>query len=932
MSTRKLIEVALPLEAINDAGRREKSVPKKGHPATMHLWWSRKPLGVARAITFASLVDDPSSRPAEFPTAEDQAVERQRLFDLLSRLCRWDETDNRELMRVARRRIADDCNGDLPKFIDPFSGGGALPIEGLRLGLDTLAVDLNPVAAMVTAASISIAQRFAGQHPIHAPTGSARLRLDTTSLEGLADDVRHYGVELAARVERLLGDAYRPVASPHSPSGETVPVSYLWARTIHCANPGCGNETPLLSTWWLSKKKSNLWHARPEFTEGGSLRFAVHEGATPGELEDLKVGHGATYRCVFCNEVNSSATVRDYGRQHGFGARLVAIQAFRDPAKRRSGRVYLDPPAEVEVDGREGGAEGPADGPLSMELPSGSGNITEYGLTTFGHLLTPRQRRMMNTLIGELHHMREELRAQAAYVGMPDDGIPLSEGGEGAGAYADAIATYLGLTVSRMANRVTTMTIHNRHNGSVEQTFVQPAYAFYGDSPEANPFSGSTGSWGNSLEHMWKAIAALPTEGAGKGEVRVTTMLSALEGERGLISTDPPYYDTFDYSKLSNLFYVWQRAALRPIWPSFFGGMLTPSEEQIVSSPSRHGGDRAAAHNHFESLLGEAFVKMRDSQDPRFPVTIYYGYQQTSRTSGGRSSTAWEALLEGIISAGLRIISTWPLRTERPEGVKSGSNSLATSVLLVCRPAPVDHGLASVQDFRRTLRAELPRAIELLQEGGVAPVDLAQAAIGPGMEIFTRYSRVMTAEGQAMTVRAALQAINEVLDETLSSTDSDFDAVTRFALTWYETHGLQAGPYGEAESLSKSRNVSLDDLAAEGLLESRGGRVRLLDGRDFRTMSADAPSNTTWGATQRAMDLLAEDGEVAAATHLRLLTPARRQAVRGLTFRLFQIALEAGRSSEANRANALIVAWSTGMVDASSGTSPGEPSMASLFD
>ncbi|MCY3951957.1 MAG: DUF1156 domain-containing protein [bacterium] len=938
-SGRKLIEVALPLEAVNAAGRAEKAVPKKGHPATMHLWWSRKPLGVARAVLFASLVDDPSARPDRFPTEADQRAERQRLMKLIEGLCQWERSGDVALLAAAQRQIAMSAGDDVPRILDPFCGGGAISTEALRLGLDTLAIDLNPVAGLVSAATLSIAQRFAGQ-----PAVNSRLFGDSDGLRGIAADIAFYGESVEAECQRRLARAFEAPVSPLSPSGRTVAISYLWARTIACGNPGCRRTTPLLSTWWLSKKPTNRWHARPVI-DSDRFDFEVMPGPPPAGVVDLKVGRGANFLCIFCNTVNDADAVRDWGREFGFGLRLVAVQAFANPERPRGGRVWLAPDAVSQQAGLAGSdARYPeaVEAALRRELPTECGNVPAFGLRTFGDLLSPRQRRTMATFSEVINGITSVVHRDAVDAGMPDAELGLEQGGSGARAYAEAITTYLALALSRMANRTTTMTTHNRANGSVEQSFIRPAYGFYGEFPEANPFSGSTGSWAGGLDYVVKAVEALPAPTSvaglgsissppsgepssdilrepacvGRAEVRCASMLTALDGDRGVVCTDPPYYDMFDYASLSNLFLVWQRATLGDIWSGTLGPLLAPSDEQIVSNAARFGGDKSVAHAHFEMLLRRAFERMREVHDPRYPLTVYYGYQQVEKKkqSGGASGTAWEALLESLISAGFRITATWPLRTERPEGVKKGTKSLASSVLLVCRPTAVegfDGSVTTVRELRRALRVELPSAVQLLQQANIAPLDLAQAAIGPGMGVYTRYEQVLSADGLPLGVRDALALINEVLDETLVGGSADLDADTRWALTWFDEHGFNEGPFGRAEQLSKARNTSVAGLVEAGVAVAVGDRVRLRD-RDELEERWDPTTDrrpTVWEATQHLLRTLLDSGEPAAARLLSRLEADTADAARDLAYRLFQICTRRNRSAEAAVYNGLVTSW-----------------------
>ncbi|MCE2525205.1 MAG: DUF1156 domain-containing protein [Acidimicrobiia bacterium] len=934
-SPRKLIEVALPLEAVNAAGRAEKAVPKKGHPATMHLWWSRKPLGVTRAVLFASLVDDPSSRPDLYPTEAAQDAERRRLHGLIEGLAQWERSEDAALLAEAQRCIESSADGGLPRIIDPFCGGGAISTEAIRLGLDTVAIDLNPVAALVSAATLSVAQRFAG-----APAVSAGDLRGGKSLAGIAADVAFYGAAVETECRRRLAGAFEPLPSPLSPEGRTVAISYLWARTVPCANEACRRITPLLSTWWLSKRPTNRWHARPVL-EDDRFDFAVEPGAPPADLIDLKVGRGTNFRCLFCGDVNDADWVRSCGLGAGLGLRLVAVQALADPRRPREGRIWLAPDAASEragLAGRRSGFPAPIEAALCRELPAESGNVTAFGIRRIGDLLSPRQRNTLATFSEVIAGITPAVHRDALAAGMADGGAGIEQAGHDARAYAEAITTYLALALSRLANRTTTMTTHNRANGSVEQSFIRPAYGFYGEFPEANPFSGSTGSWSGGLDYVVRALEALPApagnpterlEGTGphtdpsghtpprvgRSDVRCGSMLAVLDGDRGVVCTDPPYYDMFDYASLSNLFLVWLRATLGGIWPETLGPVIAPTASQIVSNAARSSGDRAAAHGHFESLLRRALERIADVHDSRYPLAIYYGYQQAGKRSpnggAGRIGTAWEAMLESLIGAGLRIIATWPLRTERPEGVKKGTKSLATSLLLICRPDGAARPAATVDEFRRALRAELPDAVRLLQRSNIAPLDLVQAAIGPGMRIYTSYAYVREADGARLGVSAALDIVDEVLDESLAGVEAELDSDTRWALTWFEERGFADGPFGRAEEVSTVLNTSVDRLVGAGIVTTADGRVRLLSSHELE-VAPDPVANgrlTVWGATQRLLRCFLDGGEPAAAALLSRLDSETADAARHLTYRLYRICNRGNRVAEAAACNGLVACW-----------------------
>ena len=935
---RKLIEVALPLEAVNAAGRAEKAVPKKGHPATMHLWWSRKPLGVTRAVLFASLVDDPSARPDLYPTEADQDAERRRLFALIEALCRWERSGDTALVAEAQRCIENSSAGDPPRIIDPFCGGGAIPTEALRLGLDTLAIDLNPVAALVSAATLSIAQRFAGRPAVRA--GGPE---DGDGPAGIAADVARYGAAVEAECRRRLAGAFEPLPSPLSPDGRTVAISYLWARTIPCASPACRRSTPLLSTWWLSRKPTNRWHARPVL-EGDSFGFEVEPGAPPADLVDLKVGRGTNFRCLFCGNVNDADWVRRCGLESVIGLRLVAVQAFSDPRHPRDGRIWLAPDAAGERAGLArcgGGLPAPVEAALQRELPPESGNVTAFGIRTFGDLLSPRQCHTLATFSEVIAEATPAVQRDALAAGMTDDGVGIEQAGHGALAYAEAVTTYLALALSRLANRTTTMTTHNRANGSVEQSFIRPSYGFYGEFPEANPFSGSTGSWAGGLDYVVRALEALPAPASapsgrhggtapapdlsggsrparprvGQADVRCGSMLTALDGESGVVCTDPPYYDMFDYASLSNLFLVWLRATLGGIWPETLGALPAPTDSQIVSNAARCNGDRSMAHDRFESLLRSALARIREVHDPRYPLALFYGYQQAGTGSRNGRAGAWGAMLESLIGAGLRISATWPLRTERPEGVKKGTRSLATSLLLICRPVEDDRvprPTATARDFRRALRDEVPVALSLLQRSNIAPLDLGQAVIGTGMRVFTGCAGVLAPDGSRLGVAEALEVIDEVLDESLAELDAELDAQTRWALTWFDEHAFTEGPLSRAERRAGACGTSVADLIDARIVAAADGRVRLLAGEELEAARERTGGGhlTVWEATQHLLRCLLDGGEPAAAALLSRLDSDAAGGTRHLAYRLYRICNRHNRAAEATACNRLVASWS----------------------
>ena len=939
MRTRKkLIEVALPLDAINAAARREKSI-RHGHPSTLHLWWARRPLAAARAVIFAQMVDDPSADPERFPTEESRSHERERLFRLLEELVTWENTANqqvlgrarREILRSWRRACADNADHPrakelfdperLPAFHDPFAGGGALPLEAQRLGLEAHASDLNPVAVLINKAMIEIPPKFTKRRPVHesacagGPSGPESLiDREWRGAQGLAEDVRHYGQWMRDEAERRIGALYpkidvtpatmldRPDLKPYKGRKLTV-IAWLWARTVPSPNPAFADvDVPLASTFMLSTKKGKEAYVEPVI-RGRDYRFEVRVGPPRDRAaakSGTKLSRGANFRCLLSGVPLAPAYIKSEGRSGRMGARLMAIVAEGDRK-----RVYLNPtPEHVEAARRARPTWRPE---LAQPKNPRWFSPPDYGLPTFGDLFTPRQLVALTTFSDLVGEAMQRVREDAVAAGLPDDDHPLRDGGTGARAYAEAVAVYLGITVSRLANRQASLSFWDRLREGVQQVFARQALPMVWDYCEGNPFSASSGNWLTQLKFPIKVVEAASVNVPGcavqqdaRERVPVATPI---------VSTDPPYYDNIGYADLSDFFYVWLRRSLRSVFPQLFATLAVPKAAELVATPYRHGG-KEAAEEFFLVGMNQAIERLGQQTHIAFPVTIYYAFKQSeTRGDGGTSSTAWETFLNAVISSGFAITGTWPIRTENVAALKKNVAALASSIVLVCRRRPAHAPLATRREFLTALRSELPKALQPLQAANIAPVDLAQAAIGPGMAIYTRYRRVLDANGEPMKVREALAMINQILDESLAEQEGDFDPDTRWALAWFEERGFEEGEFGVAETLSKAKNTSVGGLVEAGILESRAGRVRLL--RPSELPSNWDPSSdtrlTTWEMVHHLIRLL-DISEEPAADLLRRLGGGADVA-RDLAYRLYSIAERKKRAAEALQYNSLVGSW-----------------------
>jgi len=878
---RKLIEVALPLEVINRESAREKSI-RHGHPSTMHPWWARRPLAACRAVLFAQLVDDPSARPDEFPTQAAQDAERERLFRLIERLVPWEATTDDEVLAEAHAEILKSCDGVLPRILDPFAGGGSIPLEAQRLGLEAHASDLNPVAVLLTKALIELPTRFAGRPPVNPATRASRFDGAWKGAEGLAEDVRHYGRWMRDEAERRLGHLYPKAELPGG--GTATVIAWIWARTVMCPNPACRARMPLVRSFWLGRKKGREAYVVP-VVDGNDISFEIgHESAGPPVAST--VGRSGAH-CVACSTSVPLTHIRAEGKGRRMGAQLVAVAA-----EGHRQRLYLPPIREHEA---------VADISITSDVPDTQLPLNprdfktpNYGLTHHADLFTPRQLTLLTTLTDLVEEARQRVLGDMRDV-------------KDCAGYADTVATYLALVVSRLSDRHSAQTTwdSSAKMESLRGTFARQAIPMQWDYAESNPFNTSSGNFEDGLGLVAEALKRVPP---GKGQA--TQYNAQLDDWNGfVISTDPPYYDNVGYADLSDYFYVWLRRSIADLFPKLFATLLTPKAEELVANPYRHGGAEGA-RRHFEKGFVNTFAAAVKGIPQGFPLTLFYAYKQSENHNGSAISTGWETMLESMLSAGFAITGTWPMRTELGNRVMAiEKNALASSIVLACRRRPATAVTTDRRGFVAALSSSLPAALRLLQQGNVAPVDLAQAAIGPGMAIFSSYAKVLEPDGSPMTVRTALGLINRALDEVLAEHEGEFDAATRWAVRWFQEHGYDDGPYGKAETLSTALAVSVGRLEREGLVRARAGKVHLvrLDGLTERRQSLDG-SSTAWEVVHHLMKRLADGGEQAAGALLAEVD-GLGDAARDLAYRLYSVSDRKGWSASATAFNGLVASW-----------------------
>ena len=912
---KKLIEVALPLEAINREAAREKTSPH-GHPSTLHLWWARRPLAACRAVLFASLVDDPSSHPKEFPSESDQQRERERLFQLIEKLVKQENVNDESIFGEAQAEILKSTNGNPPPVLDPFCGGGSIPLEAQRLGLKAYGSDLNPVAVLITKAMIEIPPRFAGQSPVNPDAQDVLMPSQAwKGATGLAEDVRYYGEWIRDEAEKRIGHLYPKVQLPKEHGGgEATVIVWIWARTMKCSNPACGARMPLVRSFWLSKKQGKKAWVEPIVDSVNKrVRFEVKRG--DGAPPEGTVGRRGA-RCIVCGEAVPLNHIRAEGRARRMGQQLMAIVAEGNRE-----RVYLNPSDEhVAIADKAV----PHDVP-ETDLPEKAlgFRVQLYGMTRHHHLFTPRQLTALTTFSDLVSEAREQVETDATKAGCRE-----------ARTYADAVVTYLTFAISKNSHYWCGLSSWHSGRETLQGLFAKQAIPMVWDFSECNPLSSSSGNLVGAVQWIVKALTTLPTSVNGFSCQRDAAN-EIYEIDFPLISTDPPYYDNIGYADLSDFFYIWLRRSLRKVYPNLFNLMLVPKAEELIATPHRFGGDKSKAEEHFLTGLGKAFHLMRRCGHPNYPMTVYYAYKQseTDKKDGGIASTGWETMLEGLLKAGFQITGTWPMRTEMKARsvARAGTNALASSILLVCRPRPDDARVVTRRDLISVLRSEIPNALRHLQEGNIAPVDLAQAAIGPGMAVFSRYRNVLEADGTPMRVRTALQIINGELDAYFAEQEGDLDPDTRFCIAWFEQYGMRAAAFGEADVLARAKNSSVEGIAESGILQANAGKVCLLSRDEYPDdwePTSDSRLNT-WKCTQYLIRALDQGGEAAAARLVNLLGGGPSEDARGLGYRLYAICERKGWAQEAVAYNALVTSWS--YIQSATTSSEAAPPQRDLF-
>lgn len=883
---RKLIEVALPLDEINAACKADKD-RKTGTIRNLHKWFAPMPLPAWRALLFAAMIDDP----------EDDTLRADLLGVIKQLVANGADLPDDAALADAKARLRAQFPDGMPTVFDPFCGGGSTLIEAQRLGAPTRGSDLNPVPALITRTVTQILPKIWDGQPLHPAAVGDRARLARNERQltfpaaeqsraplrgyaGIVQDVNHYAAQIQDRVLRRLSKNYR------SQDGENV-VAWLWARTARCPNPSCGIDTVLTTSWWLAKRKNELAWLEP-IVRDGRVDITVESGRAHGQAQDSpKIGDGV-FECLACKATLDGRYLRSQGKDGRLGLRMTAVVA--DVAGRRRYRAPtqqdLDAAAVTDLDSSF----------AAVPINSGGQGIRVglYGVSTWDEIFSPRQRIWLTALADEVARVPSVVTA---------DG--------GAQEWAVAAATLLGLAVGRVAQYESTqvrwfidsrsgagqaLPAFGRHDVPMQWDFVEPA-----PSSVAGSFTGAVRS----------ITAGLSQASRGDGVVVRQDARVARLAEPGLVATDPPYFDAIGYADHSDYFYIWHRRALKDVHPDLYGTAAAPKGGELTAIPVHHGNSKDAAREYFIEGFTEAFNNLQQSLRPDLPMLVVYASKEQKATK--QEETRWSSILTAMIAADLEITGAWPIHgtgTNRMVGI--GTNAVATYVVMTCRPRESTAMSISLTDFTRALRRELGPAVRDLQASSILPVDLAQAAMGPGMRIYSRYRAVLDQAGSRVPVEHAMRLINSALAEVLDEQEGELDPASRFAIRWWETYGWEPGTFGEADKAARPLGIGVDDVVRSQVATSRANKVQLRGSgaMDPRWTPTNDIQPTAWEAVHHlAHKLIDRGGELEAAELMASLGNLHDPAM-ALVYRLHDIAAKKSRAADQERYNALINSWS----------------------
>ena len=926
---KKLIESCIPTSLINEEAQRRKQRAPKGLPNSFHKWWAQKPMSIAKAVLFAQLVDDPIYNDEEFPTQNDREVEQKRLFSIMENISLWENLHNEELLNLARQEIKkswirfqkdNKTSLPMPRFLDPFAGGGSLPISAQWLGLSSLGSDLNPVAVLINKCKIELPYKFANLPQISPENRDLNISKNIVGNQNLKKDIIYYGKRLEQIVKEKIGEKYNLSQKlcdeikkeNHLINNENITsVAWIWCKTVASPNPGFSHcKVPLASSFLLSNRNSKKVFNDLEIKKD-KYKFQVKTNTDKDLILDkFKKGttEGKSFKCILSGDIITHEYIRSEGKKGNLDKRLMAIVA--DTPR---GRIYISPESEDEI--LEQSVE-PKWYP-STQFSEGAGfRVANYGAKKWSDIFTKRQLLYLTTTSDEIRNLELEIQKDALSAGYIEDSKSITDKGIGAKAYSQAISSYLACVLDRMAYYGSSLTTWLPKDNALRDCMPRQSLAMSWEFAECNPFGKSSGSFKTCLNSVTNFLdnATLDTKGESLNR---DICLFEESNEQFIISTDPPYFDAIGFADLSDFFYVWQRSSLKHIYKSLYSFISTPKDSEIVSNIKRHGG-KSESSDFFMNKMSLALTSLRKASHPAYPITIYYAFKQIEKVDEkGFTNTGWEAFLSAIIKSGMKIISTLPMQTEGKGRIRNNkSNALTSSIIMVCEPKSKDAPIMTKREFRNQLFEKIPKALDIFESQNMSPVDIAQAIIGPGMEIFSSASKVIKSDDTLMNVREAIQEINSTQDEVHGGKEESFDVETKFALTFYETYGYQERSFGEAEVLANALNISVEAVTKYGIFQATAGKVKLLKREDYYAewLPSEDRFICSWEATQYLIKRLEDSGEKSAALLFKELKKLNKPSnfisnCRSLAFRLYTHCEKIKKAEEALSYNGLIISW-----------------------
>jgi adenine-specific DNA methylase len=785
LENKRLIEVDFPLKEVSEESIKEKNI-RHGHISTLHIWWARRPLAASRATIYAAL----TSAPKNYDDV-------RKKFEFIAELSKWENSLNQRLIENASREIREHFGGTTPRVLDCFAGGGAIPLEALRLGCETYALEYNPVAILILKATLEYPQKFG--------KGKTTVKTELCSVSNpLIEDVKKWG-------QWVLEEAWKEIGKFYPSYNGNNLVCYLWARTVKCQNPSCGVEIPLMRQFWLSKKKSQEIALKMFVNkERKTIDFRVVRGKDMASYDPSQgTTRRATVLCPICGAGIDDKTLRREAKEGRMNQRLIAVVIDSPDRRGKEFKVVKDEDVRTfkeaeqylneKIKNWQWDFDPLPDEPLPPVGTLGF-RINRYGMNKWKDLFNNRQKLALITFVEKVRLAHEKMTKE----GYDPD-------------YAKAVLAYLAIAVDRLASFNSTLALWVSEGGFIANTFTRQALPMIWDYAELNPFSGATGGWHSAMDWILRVIQhcskllnkpAFVVQGT-------STRLPYPDNFFDAIMTDPPYYDNVPYSDLSNFFYVWLKRTIGDLYPELFSTPLTPKTQEIIMHPAMHGNDMTKAKRFFEDMITQSFQEIYRVLKPEGIATIVFAYKSTE---------AWETIINGLIKSGLVLTASWPIHTERTERLRAKeSAALASSIYMVCRKRTKEK-IAYFNEIKKEIESRIREKLTQFWEQGISGADLFVSAIGPAVEVFGRYSKVEKLSGEEVSVQELLEYVRKIVSEfalerVLKRADlGGVDAETRFYLLWRWTFGNAKVHFDDAIKLSRPMGVELTQLWDGGSL------------------------------------------------------------------------------------------------------------------